>query len=61
MNDDILQSECHIYINWKGTLDTIHDRCVILKYFTNNYLLIINYEYQYVLILIIHIYIVVII
>jgi len=27
MNDDeILQSECHIYINRKGTLDTIHER-----------------------------------
>ena len=31
--------------------------CIILELFTNNYLLIINYEYQYVLILIIHIYI----
>ena len=27
MNDDeILQSECHIYINGKGTLDTIRER-----------------------------------
>ena len=26
MNDDErLQSECHIYINREGTLDTIHD------------------------------------
>ena len=26
MNDDKrLQSECHIYINCKGTLDTIHE------------------------------------
>ena len=43
MNDDKrLQSECHIYINRKDTLDTISERMCHLEQFTNNYILIIN-------------------